>query len=268
MNLVEQIFEQAKLGTAVDPNANPFATGVQLGQGQQRIDLEKRRLAEELARAPLERTLLQQKAEAQALEIESGLAANQQRIEGMRAFNNLDKAVGMALSEATPIDALAIATKAGTRDRALFSYAPYQAMVKQLESLAAEASRAQYYLDTAAARQTSADAAAARAELAGKTAELSEKKYELEKVKEERLREQFAYQQQKFERTVPADKLAIFRERAKSIQNDLSLIADAPKRDAALKALADELTFGVAAPAAPPAAPPPTGGFKWRIIKP
>ena len=40
MSLIDQIFEQSKLGTAVDPSSNPFASGVALGQHQQQINME------------------------------------------------------------------------------------------------------------------------------------------------------------------------------------------------------------------------------------
>jgi len=264
-SLVDQIFAQAQLGTAQDPNANPFATGVQLGQNQQRIDAEKQRLAMEVAQLPLKQTLLQQEAQSRALAIDTALTTRDRQLRGQEAMLTLSKDVEMALSEADPIDALKLYAREGLRNKNLLLDPGYQAMGKQLEALSKEADLAQYRLQQADASMVRAQAAQARADAAVATSELGAAKLTLAQEKEARLREQFDYQVNKFEKTVPADKLAIFRERAKSIQNDLSLIADAAKRDAQLKALADELRMGGGVA---PTRTSTVSPFKRTIIKP
>lgn len=103
MNLVDQIFEQAKLGTAVDPSANPFATGVQLGQHQQQIDAQKRQLALEVAQAPLKQTLLAQDAAMNEAKLQMFLQGREDTAKATQAFAGLASAVSPLL-EAGEID--------------------------------------------------------------------------------------------------------------------------------------------------------------------
>lgn len=105
MALVDQIFEQAKLGTAPDPSANPFALGLQLGQHQQQIDQQKQQLAMELAQLPLKQTLLQQDAAYKAAQTEQLLHNQQTVVQTQEQLAGLAGAVSKALTEATPEDA-------------------------------------------------------------------------------------------------------------------------------------------------------------------
>lgn len=86
MSLVDQIFEQAKLGTAPDPSANPFLQGVALGQHQQALNME-------LAQLPLKQTLLQQDAQMNSLKIQQGLKARHDDIVNDEAWGGLSGAV-------------------------------------------------------------------------------------------------------------------------------------------------------------------------------
>lgn len=105
MSLVDQIFEQAKLGTAPDPSANPFAGGLALGLQQQHLDQQKQQLAMEIAQAPLKQTLLQQDAALKAAQTENLLHDRQVAVETQQQLAGLAGQVSKALSEATPEDA-------------------------------------------------------------------------------------------------------------------------------------------------------------------
>lgn len=102
MSLVDQIFEQTKLGTAPDPSANPFATGVQLGQNQQRINQAQQQLAMELAQAPLKQTLMQQDAAYKAAQTEQLLHLNQVKVNTAESLAGLAGLVSKAWTESTP----------------------------------------------------------------------------------------------------------------------------------------------------------------------
>lgn len=102
MNLVDQIFEQAKLGTAQNPDANPFATGVQLGQAQQRINQQQQQLAMELAQAPLRNALLQQDAALKQAQTEGMLHDRETVVQTQQQLSGLAGLVSKALTESTP----------------------------------------------------------------------------------------------------------------------------------------------------------------------
>lgn len=104
MNLVDQIFEQAKLGTAPDVNANPFLEGRRVGIAQQHADIAKQQLAMEMAQLPLHMTIQQQNADMNALKIQDGLRARQNLIDTETAFSGLADTVHHAMTDAAPVD--------------------------------------------------------------------------------------------------------------------------------------------------------------------
>lgn len=122
MNLVEQIFEQAKLGTAPDPNANPFAEGMRMGLQQQQIDAEKQRLAMEIAQMPLKQTLLQQEAAMNALKLQQGLQTQQDTINNEQAYQGLAAQVGKDLQSEHPENAEASIFDAISKNKGLYRH--------------------------------------------------------------------------------------------------------------------------------------------------
>lgn len=105
MSLVDQIFEQAKLGTAPNPDANPFAGGLQLGLQQQHLNQQAQELAMEIAQAPLKQTLLQQDAAYKQAETEKLLYDRQTVVGTQQELAGLAGIVSQVFSEATPEDA-------------------------------------------------------------------------------------------------------------------------------------------------------------------
>lgn len=163
MSLVDQIFEQAKLGTAQDPSANPFATGVQLGQNQQRINQAQQQLAMDLAQAPLQQTLLQQRAQMNALSIEKGLRDNQEEIEGHSLVAQYSKA--MQGANLLPLETgVRVHSQFGLDHPAILTNPEYVAAGKQLDERVKQAGLEEARLITAKAREEAAAAASTRAE--------------------------------------------------------------------------------------------------------
>lgn len=128
MSLIDQIFEQSKLGTAPDPSANPFVSGVALGQHQQQINME-------LAQLPLKQTLLQQDAQLNSLRLEQGLKARQDDIEATAAWGGLSGAVNDRLKEGDLGGAITAYTKGNSEFPALWVDPRSQALGKQLDAM-------------------------------------------------------------------------------------------------------------------------------------
>ena len=291
MNLVEQIFEQAKAGSAGNqpgPMAEGFMRGVSAGQQRQQLDMAKQRLAVELGQEALKKTMLTQQNQLNALKLEQVLSGRQAEIDTESQLASLSGRVQYAFTEASPTDAIPFLFEALQKTPRLRDNEHFQELVKDTQASIHTATLSKHYDDMAAERKAATENASYRGKptyekllldaqkasdagdpemAAALTAQanLAREKFTLDRDREARLKAQFDYQLEKFAATVPADKLTIFRERAKSIQNDLSLLADAPKRDAALKALADELGMGKA-PTRPSV--PAGGGFKIKVIKP
>lgn len=100
-SLVEQIFMQAQAGSANGASMiEPFAQGMQMGQRQQQIDLQKQQVAAELAQLPLKQTLLQQDSAMNALKIESFLEDRQDRLRNESSLLELNKLVARSFTEA------------------------------------------------------------------------------------------------------------------------------------------------------------------------
>lgn len=174
MNLVDQIFEQAKLGTAPDINANPFLEGRRVGIAQQHADIAKQQLAMELAQAPLQQTLLQQRADMGALAIERGLLENQSAIEGHSLLAQYSKA--MQGANLLPLESgLRVHSQFGLDHPAILNTPEYQQAGKQLDARVRQASIEEERLSIAEARMATAAAAQSRAEAARLKAKLEEK---------------------------------------------------------------------------------------------
>lgn len=118
-SLVDQIFAQAQLGTAVSPDANPFATGVQLGQNQQRISLAERQLAAEVAMQPLRQTLMLQDAAMNEAKLTTFLEDRQNLVANQQAYQQLTGQVSSLLASGDPKSAEASIWDAISRNRGL-----------------------------------------------------------------------------------------------------------------------------------------------------
>lgn len=162
MSLVDQIFEQARVGTHL-PVSNAFMQGVQAGQRQQQIDAQKQELAMQLAQMPLQRTLLQQHADMNALAIEKGLRDNQEAIEGHSLLSQYSQA--MQGANLLPLESgLRVHSQFGLDHPAILNTPEYKAAGKQLDDRVAQASLEEWRLATAQAREIQAAAATTRAE--------------------------------------------------------------------------------------------------------
>jgi hypothetical protein len=164
VNLVDQIFAQAQAGSAQGQGFGQyFAEGVQAGQRQQQLDMQKKQLAVELAQAPLKQTLLQQDAALKALAIEKGLRANQEEIEGNSLVSQYSKA--MQGANLLPLDSgIRVHSQFGLDHPAILTNPEYVAAGKQLDARVQQASQEEYRLAIADARAQAAAAAQTRAE--------------------------------------------------------------------------------------------------------
>lgn len=167
MSLVDQIFEQAKLGTAPNPDANPFAGGLQLGLQQQHLNQQAQELAMEIAQAPLKQTLLQQSAQMNALKIEQGLRDNEDAIEGHSLMAQYSQA--MKGANLLPIDVgLRVHSQFGLDHPVVLNNPEYKEAGKELDDRVKQASIESYRLTLADAAQTRAEAAQLKAQLEAK----------------------------------------------------------------------------------------------------
>lgn len=140
-SLVEQIFMQANAGSANGASLiEPFAQGMQFGQRQQQIDMQKQQLAAELAQLPLKQTLLQQDAEMNALKIQSVLEGRQDRLINESELLQLNKNVARAFTDAGgPEDAQQMLFESLTRNPRLISDPRFMELRKMVDtSLAAK----------------------------------------------------------------------------------------------------------------------------------
>lgn len=139
MNLVDQIFQQAQLGTSQTPNANPFLEGVQVGQQQQRINLANRQLAAELATLPLKMTQMQQQNELGSLQIEGQLRQRQNYLDSTKAFNDVANQVSPLLKSGKIDDAMRTVVAAGLDNNFLLTDPRFQSLSKTVDAMHHEA---------------------------------------------------------------------------------------------------------------------------------
>lgn len=168
MNLVEQIFQQANAGSANGQGFGQFfAEGVQSGQRQQSLDIQKQQLAMEIAQAPLKQTLLEQDAQMNALKIEQGLRANQEAIEGHSLLAQYSKA--MQGANYLPLESgIRVHSQFGLDHPAILNTPEYRESGKQLDERVKQASIEEYRLSLADAAQQRAEAAKLKAQLDAK----------------------------------------------------------------------------------------------------
>lgn len=100
MNLVDQIFEQAKAGSANGAGLGQFfAQGVQQGQEQQRINQQSQELALKIAQVPLQQKLLEQDAAFKAAQTEGLLYNQQSKVQTQQALADLAGGLSKAWTE-------------------------------------------------------------------------------------------------------------------------------------------------------------------------
>jgi hypothetical protein len=266
-SLVDQIFMQAQLGTTSNPNANPFADGMRIGLQKRSLDMQERELAAELKLMPLRETLLQQDAKKREYEVLNLLTQRDNFLKGQEAFTKLNKDVEMALSEATPLDALQIYTREGLRNKDLFFSPAYQELGQQLKTLNVVADRTAYHevlgqasLIRSEAQKNAADLAASRIELAKTNAEL--------RAKELNQRIEVAKQR------MPANRRALMEAKLKAVSGDDTLVGNRDEKLKLLEEIAKEfeqpdVSPGASlAPASTNAFKDAGNGFKFRVTKP
>lgn len=256
-SLVDQILAQSQAGSAGGEHlASSFATGIQLGQRQQQINLEKQQLAVELAQLPLKQTLMQQSAEMNKLKLTEALETRDLQIKNESALREAYNLAGQALASGSPEDAEGYVMDIMSRTVGAGRDTRFQTLLKDVRDSAS----AKLQLQTL------------RNSVSDDRLRIQEERLALERDRQRRLQDQFDFQRTRFERTIPADKLALFRERAAQIRNDFSLIGDPAAAEAKLAALAKELGIGqTAAPASTAAIPepaaPPAPPAKVRVRK-
>lgn len=290
MNLVEQIFAQAQIGGHAS-SGNPFAEGVQLGQSQQRINLANQQLAQELAQWQVKQTLMQQEQKMNALKLEKGMQERQDYVDSTAQFTNLSNTISPLLKAGKLDEAHNMVLAAGLDNSFLLTDPRYKALTAQMEEMDKTREMIAY-------RQSmlglSRERLTTQTRLAEDRIDIAEEKnlppserlekriryYEgigdaamvqqlqeqatIAKEREQRLREQFDFQREKFSATVPRDKLALFHEKAMAIRNDLSLLS---KPDEMMKRL-DTLYNEIGAKAAPIlAAPAPTAPAAKVLVR-
>lgn len=156
MNLVEQIFEQAKGGSAQGESFySAFAQGAQQAQRQQQLDMQKQQLAMEIAQAPLKQTLLQQDSDLKVLAVQNGLQQRQNYINATSAFTNLSDQVTANLEDGSLNEAVLAFTKGGLSNNVLLTDPRYVALGKQLDLMQREADLAEYRKGVVEARTSS-----------------------------------------------------------------------------------------------------------------
>lgn len=175
MNLVDQIFEQAKAGSAQGQGFGQFfAEGVSAGQRQQQLDMQRQELTAKLAQVPLQQTLLQQQADLNALKIEQGLRDNQDAIEGHSLMAQYARV--MQGANLLPIESgLRVHSQFGLDHPVVLTNPDYMASGKQLDERVKQADLQEYRLSIADARGATASAAQTRAEADKLKAELEAK---------------------------------------------------------------------------------------------
>lgn len=163
MNLVDQIFEQAKAGSAQGQGFGQFfAEGVSAGQRQQQINQQQQQLAMEIAQAPLKQTLLQQDSDIKALSIEQLLKKRNDDIQNTKAFMGLQDVVNSRLEEGDLPEAINAFTQINTETPDLWVDPRSQALGKQLDAMQKEADRVKSWSDMNAARMKAAEGASFR----------------------------------------------------------------------------------------------------------
>lgn len=157
-SLVDQIFEQAKLGTSVNPDANPVMQGVAAGQAQQHINLANRQLAMQLAMQPLQMEQQRQANDLQALNIQSSLLQRDLRTKGLEAFNQLQQDVHPDLTGGNIDDTLNKVVSYAGNHPVLWGTPEFVAMKDSLFKMKQEADMAKARITAANARMLSAQA--------------------------------------------------------------------------------------------------------------
>jgi hypothetical protein len=255
-SLVDQILSQSQAASANGQGFGEFyMKGRDQAQRQETINLKKQQLAMQLAQLPLKQTLMQQDAQMNSLKLTDMLEQRQLLIQNEGALQEAYNLAGQALASGNPEDAEGYVmdtisrTLGATRDKR------FQQLLEDVRMSASAKMQLQEL----------------RNSVSGERLRIQQERLDLERQRHQRLQEQFDFQRTRFERTVPQDKLALFRERAALIRNDIELIGNAPLAESKLKALAEEL--GISQPVAPPLGTSPARAtnapaFKVKVIKP
>lgn len=288
MSLIDQIFEQSKLGTAQDPSANPFAGGVALGQHQQQINME-------LATLPLKQTLMQQDAQLNSAKIEQVLSSRQAEIDTEEQLAGLAGRVQHAFTEASPTDAIPFLFEALQKTPRLAENPHFHQLWKDTQTSIQAATLAKHYDDLSAANEARIkerrfhdmpkaaqfEDLAKEAEAAGNpdTARMYREHADLEVQREERLQQQQADIHERNQIRLKQLETSLARTEGKGafavLQSQLRNIENAPRmtiedRKKASDALFEdyEKKYGASSAGAVPPPAPSNSGFKIKVVKP
>lgn len=139
-SLVEQIIAQSQIGSANGAGfGDSFFQGMQLGQRQQQINLQKRQveqqLAQEAAMMPLKQTLLQQDAAMNSAKLTSFLEARQDSINNESQLLQLNQNVARSFTEADgPETAQQMLFESLTKNPRLISDPRFQELRKMVDT--------------------------------------------------------------------------------------------------------------------------------------
>jgi len=257
MNLVDQIFAQANLGTAPDPNANPFATGVQLGQNQQRINLAKQQLAQELAMQPLKQTLMQQESEMNAFKLQDYLQQRQNRLDITGNWTWINAEVNDQLAKGDVQAAQQAYLQAGAQDARLFEDQRYVTLGKRLDTIMEQQTNAQYKAALGEAAQARAESAANRALYDQSRLDLSQQRLSLDREISARKDAEFQLKKSQLETRMTPEQRILFGQALKAESENLSLINDPDAKIRRMEELAAKagVTLGGLTPTPPPTPP-------------
>lgn len=258
MNLVDQIFAQAKAGSAQGEGFGQyFAQGVQAGQNQQRINLAKQQLAQELAMQPLKQTLMQQESEMNAFKLQDYLQQRQNRLDITGNWTWINAEVNDQLAKGDVQAAQQAYLQAGAQDARLFEDQRYVTLGKRLDTIMEQQTNAQY-------KAAMADIALARSQLSATQQELAQERLKVSQLNAETNRrvadrkdEEFALRKQQLETRMTPEQRILFGQALKAESENLSLINDPDAKIRRMEELAAKagVTLGGLTPTPPPAPP-------------
>ena len=139
-SLVEQIIAQSQMGSANGAGfGDSFFKGMELGQRQQQVNMQRRQVDQELAQEaalfPLKKVLMEQDAQMGALNIQNGLELRQDRITNEEHLIQLNKNVARSFTEADgPETAQQMLFESLTRNPRLISDPRFQELRKMVDT--------------------------------------------------------------------------------------------------------------------------------------
>jgi hypothetical protein len=139
-SLVEQIMAQSQMGSANGAGfGDSFFKGMELGQRQQQVNMQRRQVDQELAQEaalfPLKETLMRQNAQMGALNIEEALEGRQNRITNDSQLLILNKNVARSFTEADgPETAQQMLFESLTKNPRLISDPRFQELRKMVDT--------------------------------------------------------------------------------------------------------------------------------------